>query len=66
MAPQQPPLLYQGADAATPGLVPYTGPVDRMLTLNEDFDDYGRLIQREGTTGHSLIHWMDSTMGWQQ
>ncbi|MCX5909097.1 MAG: hypothetical protein NTY64_18495, partial [Deltaproteobacteria bacterium] len=48
--PQQPPLLYPGADLATPGLVPYMGPVDRRLTLNEDFDDYGRLIQREGTT----------------
>jgi spore coat protein A len=48
--PQQPPLLYQGADAATPGPVPYSGPVHRKLTLNEDFDDYGRLIQMEGTT----------------
>jgi hypothetical protein len=47
--PQQPPLLYPGADLATPGLVPYAGPVDRMLTLNEDFDELGRLIQREGT-----------------
>jgi FtsP/CotA-like multicopper oxidase with cupredoxin domain len=32
-----------------PGPVPYTGPVNRMLTLNEDFDDYGRLIQTLGT-----------------
>jgi hypothetical protein len=47
--PQQPPLLYAGADAATPGPVPYTGPVHRKLTLNEDFDELGRLIQREGT-----------------
>jgi spore coat protein A len=53
--PQQPPLLYQGPDAATPGPVPYTGPVHRRLTLNEDFDQFGRLIQREGTfTSKSL------------
>jgi spore coat protein A len=47
--PQQPPLLYQSIDAATPGLVPYMGNVDRKLTLNEDFDEFGRLIQKEGT-----------------
>ena len=30
-------------------------PVNRMLTLNEDFDDYGRLIQTMGTfTSESL------------
>jgi spore coat protein A len=39
---QQPSLLYTGP-------VPYTGPVNRMLTLNEDFDEYGRLIQTMGT-----------------
>jgi spore coat protein A, manganese oxidase len=39
---QQPPLLYTGS-------VPYTGTVNRNLTLNEDFDDYGRLIQTLGT-----------------
>jgi spore coat protein A, manganese oxidase len=39
---QQPPLLYTGS-------VPYTGTVNRHLTLNEDFDDYGRLIQTLGT-----------------
>jgi spore coat protein A len=39
---QQPPLLYAGS-------VPYTGTVNRNLTLNEDFDDYGRLIQTLGT-----------------
>jgi spore coat protein A len=39
---QQPPLLYTGS-------IPYTGPVNRQLTLNEDFDDYGRLIQTLGT-----------------
>jgi spore coat protein A, manganese oxidase len=53
---QQPPLLYPGADVATPGPVPVNpalfpaGTVIRNLTLNEDFDDYGRLIQRQGTT----------------
>ena len=26
------------------------GPVHRKLTLNEDFDTYGRLVQRIGTT----------------
>jgi FtsP/CotA-like multicopper oxidase with cupredoxin domain len=46
----QPGLLYQSdSDPSTPGPVPYAGPVHRMLTLNEDFDDYGRLIQRIGT-----------------
>jgi len=50
VAPQQPPLLYFGADVATPGPVPYAGVVNRRLTLNEDFDEYGRLLQREGTT----------------
>jgi spore coat protein A len=40
--PQQPPLLYTGP-------FPYTGTPNRLLTLNEDFDDYGRLIQTLGT-----------------
>jgi spore coat protein A, manganese oxidase len=40
---QQPPLLYTGP-------IPYTGTISRKLTLNEDFDDYGRLIQMLGTT----------------
>jgi spore coat protein A len=39
---EQPPPLYTGP-------IPYTGPVDRRLTLNEDFDKAGRLIQRFGT-----------------
>jgi spore coat protein A, manganese oxidase len=39
---EQPPLLYTGP-------IPYKGTVNRMLTLNEDFDDYGRLIQMLGT-----------------
>jgi spore coat protein A len=46
----QPGLLYRkGSDPSTPGPVPYLGRVDRRLTLNEDFDDYGRLIQTIGT-----------------
>ena len=45
----QPGLLYNNGDPSAPGLVPYAGPVHRMLTLNEDFDEFGRLIQREGT-----------------
>jgi spore coat protein A len=46
----QPGLLYNnGSNPSVPGPVPYTGPVNRMLTLNEDFDDYGRLIQTLGT-----------------
>jgi spore coat protein A, manganese oxidase len=49
VAPQQPPLLYAGSDKAKPGKLPYTGPVTRMLTLNEDFDEFGRLIQTLGT-----------------
>ena len=56
VTPQQDPLLYHGADYATPGPVPFdgsllpAGTVTRNLTLNEDFDNYGRLIQLEGTT----------------
>ena len=46
----QPGLLYHSdSDPSVPGPVPYTGPVHRQLTLNEDFDDYGRLIQTLGT-----------------
>lgn len=39
----QPALLYNGK-------LPYKGVVNRLLTLNEDFDDFGRLIQRIGTS----------------
>jgi spore coat protein A len=48
-AGQQPPLLYNNGNPSVPGPVPYIGPVNRMLTLNEDFDDFGRLIQTLGT-----------------
>jgi spore coat protein A len=39
----QPALLYNGP-------LPYNGSVDRILTLNEDFDEFGRLIQTMGTS----------------
>ena len=45
----QPGLLYHNGDPSVPGRVPYAGPIHRKLTLNEDFDDYGRLIQTLGT-----------------
>jgi FtsP/CotA-like multicopper oxidase with cupredoxin domain len=48
-AGQQPPLLYNNGNPSVPGPGPYRGPVNRMLTLNEDFDDFGRLIQTLGT-----------------
>jgi FtsP/CotA-like multicopper oxidase with cupredoxin domain len=50
----QPGLLYNNGDPSVPGPVPYMGPVTRQLTLNEDFDDYGRLIQTLGTFTTSL------------
>jgi len=45
----QPGLLYNNGNPSQPGPLPYTGPVNRQLTLNEDFDGYGRLIQTIGT-----------------
>src|SRR5271165_1738260 len=45
----QPGLLYNNGNPSEPGPLPYTGPVNRQLTLNEDFDGYGRLIQTIGT-----------------
>jgi spore coat protein A len=45
----QPALLYNDGNPARPGPLPYSGVVNRMLTLNEDFDEYGRLIQTIGT-----------------
>jgi FtsP/CotA-like multicopper oxidase with cupredoxin domain len=51
----QPGLLYsKKGDPSVPGPVPYTGRIDRQLTLNEDFDDYGRLIQTLGTFVQSI------------
>jgi FtsP/CotA-like multicopper oxidase with cupredoxin domain len=45
----QPGLLYNNGNPAQPGPLPYSGVVNRQLTLNEDFDDFGRLIQTLGT-----------------
>jgi spore coat protein A len=58
----QPGLLYNNGDPSQPGLVPYMGRVDRQLTLNEDFDDYGRLIQTLGTTVSSGLNNQGLTM----
>ena len=44
----QPGLLFHGDDPSVPRF-PYSGKVHRKLTLNEDFDEYGRLLQRLGT-----------------
>jgi spore coat protein A len=44
----QPGLLYHNGDPSRPGF-PFRGVAHRMLTLNEEFDEYGRLIQMEGT-----------------
>ncbi len=44
----QPGLLFNDGDPSV-GAFPYQGQVARQLTLNEDFDEYGRLIQRLGT-----------------
>jgi spore coat protein A len=46
---QQPALLFNNGSPSVPGF-PYSGTVNRQLTLNEDFDEYGRLIQTLGTT----------------
>lgn len=44
----QPGLLFNNGDPSTPAF-PFSGIADRTLTLNEDFDEYGRLIQTMGT-----------------
>ena len=44
----QPGLLFNDGYPWQPAF-PFNGVADRMLTLNEDFDEYGRLIQRLGT-----------------
>jgi spore coat protein A, manganese oxidase len=61
----QPGLLYHAwGDPSVPGPVPYNGVINRMLTLNEDFDDYGRLIQTIGTyTSKSLNNTGNPTWG---
>ena len=44
----QPGLLFNNGDPSVPAF-PFTSVANRMLTLNEDFDNYGRLIQTVGT-----------------
>lgn len=44
----QPALLYNNGAPWEPAF-PFAGVVNRMLTLNEDFDEFGRLIQTLGT-----------------
>jgi spore coat protein A len=44
----QPALLYNNGVPWEPAF-PFAGVVQRMLTLNEDFDEFGRLIQTLGT-----------------
>ena len=42
------PIFRDGGNPTIAGF-PYSGPISRQLTLNEDFDMYGRLIQTMGT-----------------
>jgi len=44
----QPGLLFNNGDPSVPAF-PYNGVANRTLTLNEDFDEFGRLIQTMGT-----------------
>ena len=44
----QPRLLFNTGDPSVPAF-PFNGVADRTLTLNEDFDEFGRLIQTMGT-----------------
>jgi spore coat protein A, manganese oxidase len=44
----QPGLLFNSGDPSVPAF-PFEGVVDRTLSLNEDFDEFGRLIQTIGT-----------------
>jgi spore coat protein A, manganese oxidase len=44
----QPGLLFNNGDPSVPAF-PFKGVPDRILTLNEDFDEFGRLIQTMGT-----------------
>ncbi len=51
----QPGLLFNNGDPSVPAF-PFSGVPDRMLTLNEDFDEYGRLIQTMGTTNSQSLN----------
>jgi spore coat protein A, manganese oxidase len=60
----QPTLLYNNGNPSQSGPLPYNGAVNRIVTLNEDFDEYGRLIQTIGTsTSKSLNNQGLSTWG---
>jgi len=48
----QPGLLFNNGDPSVPAF-PFNGFPDRMLTLNEDFDEFGRLIQNLGTSNQN-------------
>lgn len=54
LPPMDPPAIATGAGGATPLTVP-AGTFVRDLTLNEDFDPYGRLRQLLGTTKKALV-----------
>ena len=59
----QPGLLFNNGDPSEPAF-PFNGVANRTLTLNEDFDDYGRLIQTMGTfTSESLNNQGQPTWG---
>jgi spore coat protein A len=45
---EQPGLLFNRGNPAKPAF-PFSGTANRKLTLNEDFDEFGRLIQKIGT-----------------
>jgi spore coat protein A, manganese oxidase len=51
----QPGLLYTHGDPSV-GAFPFHGVADRLLTLNEDFDDMGRLIQNMGTFAQNGVN----------
>jgi spore coat protein A len=58
----QPGLLFNNGDPSEPEF-PFVGVPDRTLTLNEEFDEYGRLIQllgtfnQNGTNNQGLSTW---------
>jgi spore coat protein A len=54
----QPGLLFNNGDPSTPKF-PFDGIVDRKLSLNEDFDEFGRLIQTIGTFEQNGINNQD-------
>jgi spore coat protein A, manganese oxidase len=52
----QPPLLFHKKFEPWAPAFPFTGKADRMLTLNEDFDVNGRLIQTLGTFAQNGVN----------